>query len=78
MSSRVMQNRIADVAEAAAALGATVADSAKKNFWNVAVAGKYIGAIRYEPRARVWLATTGTESTVGDLTGCLRFVVRRN
>jgi hypothetical protein len=78
MSSRSMQNRTAEVADAAAAFGATMADSDEKNFWDVAVAGKHIGVIRYEPRARVWLATAGTESTVGDLTGCLRFVVRRN
>ncbi len=78
MGSRIMQNRNAQVTEAAATLGATIADSDEMNAWDVAVAGKHIGAIRYEPRAGVWLATTGTESTVGDLAGCLRFVVRRN
>jgi hypothetical protein len=77
MASRITQDRHARVSEVAATLGATVADSGEMNGWDVAVAGKHVGDIRYEPRARVWLATTGTESTVGDLAGCLRFVVRR-
>ena len=52
--------------EAAATLGATVSTGAKEPV-GIAVAGKPAGKIRYEPRARVWLASTGTESTIGDL-----------
>lgn len=78
MGSCIIQNRNARVTETAATLGATVADSDETNAWDVAVAGKHLGALRYESRAGIWLATTGTESTIGDLEGCLRFVVRRN
>jgi hypothetical protein len=58
-------------------LGATIVDYGEMNEWGVAVAGKHVGDIRYEPRAKVWLARNGTESTIGDLAGCLRFVIRR-
>jgi hypothetical protein len=77
MAGRIMQERSAEVREAAAALGATVADSGARNTWEVAVAGKHAGKIRHDPRARLWLATTGTETTIGDLAGCLQFVIRR-
>ena len=77
MASRITQDRNARISEVAATLGATVVDSGEVNEWDVAVAGKRVGAIRFDARARVWLATTGTGSTVGDLAGCLRFVIRR-
>ncbi len=78
MATRIMQDRHAEVSQAAATLGATIADSGERNWWEITLAGKRVGDIRYEPPTRVWLATTGIESTVGDLTGCLRFVIRRN
>jgi hypothetical protein len=77
MANRIKQERSARVSEIATTLGATVTESGERNVWDVAVAGKPAGKIRHEPRARVWLATTGTESTVGDLVGCLQFVIRR-
>lgn len=78
MAKSIMQERSARVREIAATLGVTVAEGDQRNVWDVGVAGKQAGKIRHEPRARVWLATTGTESTIGDLEGCLRFVIRRS
>ena len=76
MAGRILQERQRRVNEAAAAVGATVVEGDRMNLWDVAVLGTKIGQLRYEPRARVWLATTGTKSTVGDLVGCVRFVVQ--
>jgi hypothetical protein len=78
MASRIMQERSGRVSEMAAALGAKVIDTGEANEWDLTVSGKRKGQIRYEPRARVWLGTTGTESTAGDLEGCLQFVIRRS
>jgi hypothetical protein len=73
-----MQDSEARVDEAAATLGASIVDRGELTAWGIAMAGKHIGDIRYEPRAGIWLATSGIESTIGDLVGCLRFVIRRN
>lgn len=73
----ITQKRQAQVAAIAAALGARVAVSEERNHWDVSVAGKPIGRIRYDARAKLWLATTGKETTVGPLLGCLAFVIRR-
>jgi hypothetical protein len=77
MANRILQERSASVSEMAAALGASVTERDERNVWDVAVAGKHAGQIRHEPRAHLWLASTGAESTVGDLAGCLQFVIRR-
>lgn len=77
MVGRTLEARKAEVIETAATLGAAIVERDEANEWGITVAGKHLGHIRYEPRARVWLATTGPESTVGDLADCLRFVIRR-
>jgi hypothetical protein len=78
MRRRVVQDRCAQLAQAAAVLGAIVSNVGDANEWNVIAAGSEVGRIRYDPRARLWLATTGAESTIGDLAGCLQFVIRRS
>ena len=78
MPRNITQDRNAQVNEAAAALGASIAGSYEQNEWNVIVAGKHVGTIRFSPRARVWLAKTGNASTVGELLGCLKFLISRN
>lgn len=77
MAMRIMQERIAQASEMATVLGARIAPSEERNLWNVVVAEKHAGQIRFEPRARVWLATAGAESTIGDLQGCIKFVIDR-
>lgn len=77
MAKSVVQERNERLEKVATILGASVAASEIKNRWNVTVAENQAGAIRFDPRARVWLATTGTETTVGDMVGCLRFVICR-
>ena len=77
MAVRIKQERERQVAEVAMALGATVATIDEANRWDVLVGHRRAGTIRYHPLARVWLASTGTGTTVGDLTGCLRFVIHR-
>lgn len=77
MMGRITRARRQRVTAIAATLGASVAAIGETNKWDVLVAGQRAGAIRYDSRARVWLATTGTEATIGDLVGCLQFVIRR-
>ncbi len=77
MAGRIVEQRSAEVAEMAVAFGATVTPGGRRNLWEVAVAGKHAGKIRYDSGAHLWLATTGKETTLGDLAGCLRFVIRR-
>ena len=77
MASRIVQDREAHLRDAATAVGASVVPSGASNRWRVAIAGRPVGDLRYEPRAGVWLATTGTDSTVGDMPGCLQFRHKR-
>ena len=76
MAKSILERRIAFVKATAAMLGASV-NMSKRNLWNVVVDNKHAGQIRYEPRINLWVATTGKESTVGDLAGCLQFVICR-
>ena len=59
MPTGIMQERKARLNEAAAMLGATVVDNGEMNEWGVAVVGRHVGDIRYEPRAIKygWLRT---------------------
>jgi len=77
MAISVTEKRAAAVKDAARPLGATALDNDERNLWDIAIAGAHIGQVRHDPRARVWLAKARGESTVGDLDGCLRFVVGR-
>lgn len=77
MVGRIKRARRKQVSDVAAWLGASVNAIDETNAWDVFVGGRHIGIIRYEPRARVWLARAGKETTLGDLKGCLRFVIRR-